>query len=77
MDINIQNRKIELIQWITTLNDSSIIEKLLKVRESESKDWWSEISEEEKQSIKKGVEEADNGSLNPHSEARALYEKWL
>ena len=28
MDINIQNKKIELIQWLSTLNDESIIEKL-------------------------------------------------
>jgi hypothetical protein len=27
MDGNIQNKKIELIQWVSTLNDMSIIEK--------------------------------------------------
>jgi hypothetical protein len=77
MDINIQNKKIELIQWLSTLNDESIIEKLMKLRESEKKDWWSELPKMERQSIQKGVRDADNGKLSPHSEAKKTYEKWL
>ena len=48
MDINIQNKKIQLIQWLSTLNDESIIEKIMKLREKEGSDWWNEISNEEK-----------------------------
>ena len=77
MEINIQNTKIELIQWLTTLNDKSLIEKILELRKSETTDWWNEISEAEKQSIEKGILDADNGKLNSHSEARKVYEKWL
>ncbi|MGM1055628.1 MAG: hypothetical protein ACQEWG_07085 [Bacteroidota bacterium] len=77
MDTNIQNKKIELIQWLSTLNDESIIEKIMKLRESERIDWWEEISKEEKKSIEEGIKDADSGKLKPHSEARKLYEKWL
>ena len=77
MKINIQNKKIELIQWLSTLNDESIIEKLMKLRESEKADWWREISKEEKNSIEKGIKDADSGKLKSHSEAKKLYEKWL
>jgi len=77
MDINLQNKKIELIQWLSTLNDESVIEKIIKLRESEKSDWWEEISEEEKRSIEQGIKDADSGKLNPHSEANKLYEKWL
>jgi len=77
MDINIQNKKIELIQWLSTLNDESIIEKVMKLRESEKTDWWKEISKEEKKSIEQGIKDADSGKLNSHSEAKKLYEKWL
>lgn len=66
MDVNLQNKKIELIQWLTTLNDESIIEKLMKLRESEKTDWWKEISKEEKNSIEQGVKDADSGKLKPH-----------
>ena len=71
------SQKLELIQWLSTLEDKSVIEKLLKFREEESKDWWESASDEEKSSIEKGMIEADNKLLVPHSEARKVYEKWL
>ncbi len=77
MDVNIQNKKIELIQWLSTLNDESIIEKIMKLRESEKIDWWEEISKEEIKSIEEGIRDAKSGKLKSHSEARKLYEKWL
>ena len=77
MEANIQNTKIELIQWLTTLDDNSLIQKILDLRKSQTKDWWSEISEREKISIRKGISDADKGKLNSHSEARKVYEKWL
>ena len=36
-----------------------------------------EISKAERESIQKGIIDADNGKLKPHSEARKVYEKWL
>ena len=77
MDINIQNKKIELIQWLSTLNDESIIEKVMKLRDNEKTDWWREISKEERKSIEKGIQDADSGKLKSHSEAKKLYGKWL
>lgn len=77
MDINILDKKIELIQWLSTLEDQSTIEQLIKFRKEKTKDWWDSISNEEKASIEKGIEEADAGNLKDHSEARRLYEKWL
>lgn len=77
MDIDLQNKKIELIQWLSTLNDESIIEKIMKLRETEKTDWWKEISKEERKSIDKGIQDADSGNLRSHSEAKKLYEKWL
>lgn len=77
LDVNILDKKLELIQWLSTLEDQAIIEKLIKFRKEESKDWWETISDEERSSIKKGIKEADNNELNPHSEARKLYGKWL
>jgi predicted transcriptional regulator len=77
MDLNIQNKKLELIQWLSTIEDSSIIDKIMDLRKRETEDWWLSISEDEKQSIEKGLEDAETGKLNPHSSARKLYEKWL
>lgn len=77
IEINLLNKKLELIQWLSTTEDSTIIEKILDLRKKESKDWWNSISESEKESIEKGLNDADSGKLNPHSNARKLYEKWL
>lgn len=77
MDINIQNKKIELIQWLSTLNDESVIEKIMELKENEKTDWWKKISKEEKNSIEQGIRDADSGKLKSHSEAKKLYEKWL
>ena len=77
MAIDLQNKKIELIQWLSTLDNEIIIDKLMELRESEKTDWWNEISEGEKESIEKGIEDADSGNLKPQSEVRKLYEKWL
>ena len=77
IELKIQNKKLELIQWLSTLEDSNLIEKIMELRKRESKDWWNSISENEKQAIEKGIEDADAGKLNPHTNARKLYEKWL
>ena len=77
MEVNIQNVKIDLIQWLTTLEDSSIIQKIMELRNNEKEDWWTQISDAEKESIELGISDANNGNLKPHSEARKIYEKWL
>ena len=77
MDIKIQNKKIELIQWLSTLNDEYIIEKLMELRQKEKSDWWKEISKEEKESIEKGIEDSKSENLKSHSEVKKLYDKWL
>ncbi|MEO5966992.1 MAG: hypothetical protein ABIP69_01925 [Ferruginibacter sp.] len=76
-DNTILDQKIELIQWLTSLEDKGIIEKLLQFRKAETKDWWETIENQEKESILQGIHDAENNKLNPHSSARKLYEKWL
>lgn len=76
-DIEILDEKLSLIQWISSIDDSSVIDKIKKIREEETGDWWDLISKKEKDSIEKGIADADNGDLVQHSEARKLYEKWL
>jgi hypothetical protein len=77
VEINILNKKLELIQWLSTVEDSTILEKIMELRKGESKDWWNTISDAEKQSIEQGIKDADAGKLSKHSNARKLYDKWL
>ncbi|MBP9583225.1 MAG: hypothetical protein KBE38_13775 [Ignavibacterium sp.] len=50
--------------------------KLLKDHPNET-DWWDEISEAEKVSIERGLEDIKAGRVIDHSEVKKLYEKWL
>lgn len=75
--MQILNEKLELIQWLSSIEDESTIKKLIEFRKQETNDWWQGISEAEKASIEKGMGQADNNELEPHSKARKLYEKWL
>ena len=77
MDANIQNKKIELIQWLSTLTDISVIEKIMELREQENSGWWDDISEAEKKSIEKGVQDVKSGRVKSHSDVRKIYEKCL
>ena len=76
-NVKIQEQKIELIQWLSTIEDSSIIKKLIELKRKGSEDWYKNISKAEIESIEKGLEDSKNGNLNSQTKARNLYEKWL
>lgn len=73
MDASTLDKKIELIQWLSTLDDKSIIEKLFHFRNQENKEWWNAVSESEQASIEKGIADSESGNLHSHSQARKLY----
>ncbi len=76
--MDLDSEKIKIIDWIANTKDESIIAriKLLKDHSRET-DWWDEISEAEKASIERGLEDIKAGRVIDHSEVKKLYEKWL
>ena len=77
-DLTIETKKIELIQWLSTTEDLHIVDKVLDLMLAErKKDWWENTSQVEKNSIEKGISDADNGKLNPHAKSKEIYGKWL
>ncbi len=75
-ELQIQNKKLELIQWLSTIEDLKFLEKISDLISHErKKDWWNELSDAEKKSIEKGIAQAESGKLNPHSKAREIYGK--
>lgn len=77
-DLQIQNKKLELIQWLSTIEDLNFLEKISDLISRENKkDWANEISDAERKSIEKGIAQADAVKLNPHSKAREIYGKRL
>jgi predicted transcriptional regulator len=77
MDIKLQAKKLELIQWLSTIDNPKILERIIAIRDDEKEEWWDSLSKAEKDSIDKGLNDADEGRLNDHKEARKIYGKWL
>ncbi|MDX2128710.1 MAG: hypothetical protein SFU91_06700 [Chloroherpetonaceae bacterium] len=77
MQGQVSDKKIELIQWLSGLEDTKVIEKLLKIKEEENQEWWDDLTRDEKASIEKGIDDAKLGKVTSHLAVKALYEKWL
>jgi hypothetical protein len=76
--MNLETEKQKIIEWIKGLSDQSLIEKIKLIKENKlPSDWWDEISEEEKLSIERGIEDIRSGRIIPHDQVKKHYEKWL
>ncbi len=77
--MNIQTEKLELIEWISKLKDTSVIDRLREIKNAHkaSDDWWNELDEEERASIERGLKDIKEGRTHPHETARKIYEKYL
>ncbi len=67
--------KLELIEWLTRLDNSETIQYLKIVKDSREngKDWWNDLTDEQKQGIQRGLEDIDNGRVISHDEVKLKY----
>ncbi len=67
--------KLELIEWLSNLQDSETIEYLKFVKDSDSKenDWWHDLSNEDKAGIERGLADADAGRVVSQEEVKKKY----
>lgn len=75
IELDIQEKKLELIRWLSVIENPAVVRKLLEIKEYEIRQ--EHISDAEKRSIEKGISDAEKGKLFPHSKAKSVYEKWL
>jgi len=78
--MNAYAEKIEIIQWVAGLDDLATLHQLRKIKEQsdiKKHDEIDLISEMERESIQRGIDDSANGRVTPHSEVRKKYEKWL
>ncbi|HJR99467.1 MAG TPA: hypothetical protein VJ780_00925 [Flavobacterium sp.] len=73
--MNLATRKYNFIQEITTM-DEVLLAKLEMVLKASKKDWFDDLSAEEKAEIEKGLKEANNEQLLSHKEAMSQFDKW-
>lgn len=67
--------KLELIEWLTKLEDDETIQYLKIVKDSKSNehDWWDDLSENEKKGIERGLKDIEAGRVVSHDEVRLKY----
>lgn len=67
--------KLELIEWLSKLEDRSTVEYLKIVKDSSdrSSDWWNELSETEKAGIERGLKDVEEGRVHSHAAVKQKY----
>ena len=64
--MDIKATKIDIIHWLTELQDIDVLNQLKVIKGGE--DWWNEISADERLVIDEGLAELDQGQGIPHKE---------
>ena len=67
--------KLELIEWLTKLNDQDTLQYLKVVKDSSSlnHDWWNDLTEEQIQGISRGLKDIDEGRIVSHEVVKRKY----
>lgn len=67
--MNIETRKINLINWISTIQEESVLNEVEKIQKS-SIDWWDNIKAEDQRAIDEGLSQLDSGDFISRDEFR-------
>jgi predicted transcriptional regulator len=67
--------KLELINWLTKLNDDETLDYLKVVKDAcDSKnDWWLDLSDAQKSGIERGLKDIDAGRIHSHNDVKLKY----
>ncbi len=78
MDLSAE--KLDIIQRICEIEDNDIItliKNIVTLTDTSKSDWWSHITQDEKDSIRRGLNDLQQGNVVSHSQIRKKYEKWI
>lgn len=66
---------MELIEWLTKLEDDDTLDYLKVVKESCNvhEDWWNDLTVEEKSGIVRGLQDIENGRVISHRDIKIRY----
>lgn len=70
--MDIQAKKLDLIQWLIQLNDENLLNKI-QALQIEDIDFWNELSDSQKQEINKGLAELEAGQKHDYESVIAKY----
>ncbi len=77
--MDIQLEKLGLIEWITKISDTTILQKLVGIKEENSmtEDWSIDLSRNEIDSINRGLKDVEEGKVQSHESVKKIYERYL
>jgi hypothetical protein len=59
--MDIQTSKLELVQLILNIENKQVIENLIPVLNSKNQDFWKDLSPQQKNEIRSGIQQLDAG----------------
>lgn len=67
--------KLELIQWLSNLEDNETLDYLKLVKDSKTpeNDWWNDLTDEQKSGIERGLKDIDAGRIHSHYDVKLKY----
>ena len=67
--MNLQAEKLELVKAILDIDDISLVKEVKALLKKQDHDWFDDLSEEQQESVMRGIAQADRGEVVPHEEA--------
>jgi len=71
MDIAV--KKIELIEWLSKVQDKKLIQKVESLRKEADADWWNSLTEEQQEDIEAGIVDLDSGKKKDFKKVLSKY----
>jgi hypothetical protein len=62
--MDIQLEKLELMKLLKETENPSVINAIKKIFQKEEKDWWGDLTEEQKEFLEESLKQADNGEVH-------------
>ncbi len=67
--MNIEARKLNLINWISSLQEEETLSEVEKIQK-EKADWWDKVSRKDKKAIEEGLDQLDRGEYITRDKVR-------
>ncbi len=71
--MNIAVKKIELIEWLSRVQDENLIKKVEGLRKEAEADWWDTLTKEQQEDIEAGVADLEAGRKKDFKKVLSKY----
>ncbi|MGP8214394.1 MAG: hypothetical protein ACLQQ4_02395 [Bacteroidia bacterium] len=69
--------KIELASKLLNTKDKELINYIKAIFSTQPEEWWDELPAPIKESVTRGLKQAEKGETIPHEQVMKKYKKWL